>query len=67
MCNMYSHEITQTMESNNYNIDSEIYFQICNSSPQIDHIKYDPCERCHEMWSNDGYNWKFKVYQQKDN
>ncbi len=39
---MYSHEIDQTLRSNNYNIDSDTYLHICNSSPQITHVKYDP-------------------------
>jgi hypothetical protein len=39
---MYSHEIQRILEENNYNIDSETYIDICQSSPQICHVKYDP-------------------------
>ena len=29
---MYSYEIDQTIKSHNYNIDSELYINICNTS-----------------------------------
>jgi hypothetical protein len=32
---MYSSEIDQIIESQYYNIDSETYIDICNTSPQI--------------------------------
>ena len=58
---MYSWEINQFLEQRNYNIDSEDYIKICNSSSQISKIKYEPFGNYFEMWTSDGYYWKFKV------
>jgi hypothetical protein len=63
---MFSHEIEQTITSQNYHIDSETYFKICSSSPQIWHIKYNPYSNEYEMWSSDNYYWKFTMFR-KDN
>jgi len=59
---MYSYQIQQIFESKNYNIDSETYFNICSTSPQITRVRYSPYENCFEIWASDGY-WKFSVYQ----
>lgn len=63
---MYSHEIDQTLKSHNYNIDSDIYLHICDSSPQVTHIKFDPYDRLFHLWTNDNYYWKIKVYRKED-
>lgn len=60
---MYSHEIDQTLKSENYNIRSDTYLRICDSSPQITHIKYDPYSDSFELWSTDNYYWKINVYR----
>lgn len=60
---MYSYEINQTLESKNYNIDSETYIDICNTSPQISRIKYDSYENKYEIWTSDNYFWKINVYR----
>ena len=58
---MYSYEINQTLESQNYNIDSKLYIDICNTSPQISRVKYEPFEDNFNIWTNDNYHWIFKV------
>lgn len=58
---MYSYEINKTLESQNYNIDSETYMDICNTSPQISRVKYEPFEDNFNIWTNDNYHWAFKV------
>ncbi len=58
---MYSYEINQTIVSQNYNIDSETYMDICNTSPQISRVKYEPFEDNFNIWTNDNYHWTFKV------
>lgn len=63
---MYSHEIEQTLKSQNYNIDAETYSNICTTSEQISNIKYNPYENKFEMWTKDNYYWKFDIYR-KDN
>lgn len=60
---MYSWEINQFLEHRNYNIDSEDYLKICNSSNQISKIKYEPFGDYFEIWTNDNYYWKFSVYK----
>lgn len=62
---MYSSEINQTLESQNYNIDSVTYINICNTSPQISRVKYDPYDNKYEIWTNDNYYWKFTVYRKE--
>ena len=58
---MYSYQINQTIVSQNYNIDSETYMDICNTSPQISRVKYEPFEDNFNIWTNDNYHWTFKV------
>lgn len=55
---MYSHEIDQTLKSQNYNVDADTYLHICNSSPQVTH---DPYSDSFELWTKDGYYWKIKI------
>lgn len=59
---MYDWEITQILQQNQYNIDSETYLRICSSSPQLNHIKYNAYEQCYEMWSKEGNYFRFTVY-----
>ncbi len=62
---MYSYQIEQILESNNYNIDSETYLSICSTSPQIKEIKYSSFGHYFEIWASDGY-WKFSVYRKEE-
>lgn len=63
---MYSHEIDQTLKSQNYNVDADTYLHICNSSPQVTHVKYNPYSDSFELWTKDGYYWKIKIYRKED-
>lgn len=58
---MYSYEIDQILKTNNYDIDSKIYLHICQSSPQITHVKYEPFDNDFNIWTNDNYYWTFRV------
>lgn len=62
---MYSREIEDILKSKNYNIDSHTYINICSSSPQIIHVKYDPYGQYFEIWTNDDFYWKFNVYRKE--
>ena len=62
---MYSCEINQFFEQRNYNIDSEDYIKICNSSNQISKIKYEPFGNYLGIWTNDNYYWKITVYRKE--
>ena len=59
---MYSYEIQRILEENNYNIDSEIYINICQNSPQIYHVKYDAFQDNFLIETRDGYQFYFKVF-----
>lgn len=60
---MYSHEIEQLMKLRNYLISNKDYFYILDTSPQIRGIEYKPFEDNFYMWTDDNYNFKFKVYR----
>lgn len=60
---MYSYEINQTLESQDYNLDSETYINICHTSPQISRVKCDPYSNSFEIWTNDDNYWKFSVHR----
>lgn len=63
---MYSSEIDQIIESQYYNIDSETYMDICNTSPQISRVKYEPYDNKYEIWTNDNFYWKINVYRKEN-
>jgi hypothetical protein len=63
---MFSWEITQIMESTNFNIDSKTYLHMCSTSPQINHIVYDPYSNNFEMWDEVGEHWIFTVYNKEN-
>ena len=62
---MYSWEISKILENNNYRIDSELYIDICKSSPQLSHIKYNSYDNCFEVWDDANNYWRFQVYLKK--
>ncbi len=39
---MYDYEIDNIMQSKNYRIDSETYFNMCSTSPQIKECEVQP-------------------------
>lgn len=63
---MYSYEIDQLLKSHNYNIDSETYIEICKTSPQIFHLKYNPYENNYEIWTYDNYYWNISVFRKEN-
>lgn len=63
---MYSSEIDQIIESQYYNIDSETYIDICNTSPQISRVKYNPYNNEYEIWTNDNFYWKINVCRKEN-
>ena len=65
--NMYSYEINQILKENKYYIPSTTYETVLSSS-QIDHVKYSPYGDVYEIWTSDGWYWKFKIYlEEKEN
>lgn len=58
---MYSHEVEQLLKIRNYLITYKEFIQITKSSPQINHIKYNPFEDNIEMWTTDNYKFVLKI------
>ena len=57
---MYSEEIDALFKQHNFHITPGTYMEICRYSTQISRIKYTPFDNgCFEIWTNDGYYWKF--------
>jgi len=62
---MYSYEISNILCKNNYIITSEIYTKLITTSPQINHVKYDPYSNNFEMWDEENH-WNFKVKKERN-
>ena len=60
---MYSWEIEQLLKIKEFIISNEDYFKILETSPQIRGVEYKPFEDNFYMWTDDRYNFKFKVYK----
>lgn len=58
---MYSYEIDELLEKNNYELDAQTYLLLLSSSPQINHVKYSAYGGYFEIWTSDGYYWKFNI------
>lgn len=58
---MYSWEIQQLMELKNYLINVKEYLKICDTSPQIREVKYDPYQDNFMIETDDNYKVYFKV------
>ena len=64
---MYSKEIEYLLNVKNYLISNKEYFEICDSSPQIDLVEYKAYENNYHIHTNDNYNFTFKVYKKEEN
>lgn len=60
---MYSKEIQELIEIKNYIISLNDYINIIQTSPQVDHILYNNDH--FEMFTDDGYGFKFKIKEIK--
>lgn len=60
---MYTWEIENKLKEFNYDLPSNIYLQICNTSSQITSIKYDAFSNNFSIWVNDSPQcFVFKVH-----
>lgn len=53
------------MESTKFNIDSETYLNILNTSPQIRYVGYKPFGNYFEIVDDEHNCWKFNVYRKE--
>ena len=58
---MYSYEIENLLKMRNYLLESKEYFDLFDTSPQIRGVEYKPYEDNFYIWTDDNYNFKFKV------
>ena len=58
---MYSWEIGNVMKQNNYVLSTNTYINICSTSTQINHIRYEASGDYFEICTDDSYYWKFQV------
>ena len=65
---MYSYEIEQYLKERNYILDSESILPVIDLlvNTQIARIKYSSENNEYEIWTHDGYYFKFTV-EQKEN
>lgn len=58
---MYSHEIERLMKIKNYIINYSDYFEILNTSPQINFVKYNYNDDTFNIKTKDNYDFNFKI------
>ena len=63
---MYSWEIQNKLQKENYILTGEEYIYICKNSPQISQIKYNGFDDSYEIWTKD-YYWKFRLTRKGEN
>ena len=68
MIHIYSCEIDYYLRSRNWFLTRDEYLYVSNiqSSPQICKVKFNPYENNFYMETYDGYNWIFRIKEQKD-
>lgn len=63
---MYSWEIQQLLELKQYLINVKEYLKICETSPQIREVKYDPYNDNFMIDTDDNYKVYFKVKKEEN-
>ena len=62
---MFDWEIQNYLQERNYILTNKEYVYICNTCPQINHIKYNSFADNFEIWTNLNH-FKFQVYYNED-
>lgn len=52
------------MIQHNYYIPTTLYIEMIQSSPQVNHTKYNPYENYYESWDDQGVYWKYSVHKE---
>lgn len=58
---MYDWEIQNFLAERNHRLESKEYIYLCDTCPQINHVKYNPYGNYFEVWTDSSY-FKFEVY-----
>ena len=64
---MYSHEIAELLKLRGYVLDVKEYFKVCETSPQITRVTYNPYDDKITILTSDKYDFKFKVKRKGNN
>ena len=64
---MYSHEIAELLKLRGYVLDVKEYFNVCETSPQITRVTYNPYDDKITILTSDKYDFKFKVKRKGNN
>lgn len=59
---MYDWELSQYLNEKKYILTHKEYLYVCNTCPQINHVKYDAFTDDFEVWTDGGCHFRFKVY-----
>ncbi len=59
---MCTYEILKLLETHNHSLPASLYIEIIQSSPQIDHTKYNSYENYYESWDTNGEYLRYSVY-----
>jgi hypothetical protein len=63
---MYDWELEKYLNDRHNQISDKEYIHICNTCPQINHVKYDAWNDRFEIWTDDRGYFSFSVYRQKE-
>ena len=58
---MYDWELQNYLNERNNVLSNKEYIYVCNTCPQLNHIRYNSFNNYYEAWSNYNY-FKFQVY-----
>jgi len=58
---MYSWEIAKLLELRQYVLDVKEYFDLCDTSPQITRVTYNPYNDKIKVLTSDRYEFNFKI------
>lgn len=58
---MYSWEIVKLLELRQYVLDVKEYFNVCETSPQITRVTYNPYDDKIKVLTSDKYEFNFKI------
>lgn len=64
---MFSHELDSYISQRNYTLTPQegLFVTDVKQHPQINHIKFDPYNGRHDIWTSDGWSWNVKIKQRE--
>lgn len=59
---MYDWELQNYLKQKDNKLTSDEYLYVCNTCPQLRHIRYNEANNYFEAWSDDHNYFRFQVY-----